>query len=200
MLISLNLLVRSPVLGQVKTRLQPLLGDDGAFEAHISLFSHVNNICQSWCAKSKQRQCRVWVTSSTAHAVFAECSWVGVQPPGDLGDRLHHISRFGFDKGERVMLVGADAASITSDLLDQAETVLQDAEQVVVAPSEDGGYVLLGLLEPDFRVFDQLPWGTDRVMVITRERFQELGWSWQELPTQWDVDTPGDWQRFLEYL
>jgi glycosyltransferase A (GT-A) superfamily protein (DUF2064 family) len=71
-------------------------------------------------------------------------------------------------------------------------------EPVVLGPAEDGGYVLLGLRRIDPQLFNNLPWGTDQVLAMTRDRLQQLGWGHQLLPVLWDVDRPEDLPRLAE--
>ena len=65
----------------------------------------------------------------------------------------------------------------------------------MIIPSEDGGYVLIGLRRYADDLFTEVPWGTERVMEETRLRLRNLGWRWHELPERWDVDRPEDVER-----
>lgn len=69
----------------------------------------------------------------------------------------------------------------------------------VTFPAEDGGYVLIGIKIPSSELFDDIEWGSERVMVQTRQRLAALGWRWSEPMTLWDVDHPGDLERLALY-
>ena len=71
----------------------------------------------------------------------------------------------------------------------------QGSNDAVFIPAEDGGYVLVGLRRPQPRLFAGVEWGSERVMVQTRQRLSELALSWVELPPLWDVDRPADLAR-----
>jgi hypothetical protein len=86
---------------------------------------------------------------------------------------------------------------MTADYLARAFALLDGGADAVVGPAEDGGYVLLGLRRMDKRLFEDMAWGTDRVLDQTRERLAVLGWRWQELETLWDVDRPEDLERLM---
>ena len=58
------------------------------------------------------------------------------------------------------------------------------------------GYVLLGLRRVDRALFWQIPWGGNRVLELTRQRLEMLGWSWRELEPLWDLDRPEDLERY----
>ena len=51
-------------------------------------------------------------------------------------------------------------------------------------------------VQPLPAVFERVDWSTDRVLAQTRERLQEAGATWQELPALWDVDESADWHRW----
>ena len=46
------------------------------------------------------------------------------------------------------------------------------------------------------RLFQDVDWGTDRVLQQTRERFCELKWTCRELPALQDLDRPEDLRKF----
>ena len=62
-------------------------------------------------------------------------------------------------------------------------------------PAEDGGYVLVGLRQPQPGLFQGIDWSTERVMAQTRQRAHALGVALHELAPLWDVDTPDDLAR-----
>lgn len=198
--LSLHLLGRAPLAGQAKTRLIPALGAEGAARAQAALLTHTARVCRAWCDAAPHRRFRLWCAPDCGHPLFAELAapdQLRPQPEGDLGARLAAIAAVGLSEGEGVFLVGGDAVSLTPDALERAEALLRDHD-AALAPARDGGYVLLGLRgRLAAALFQEMPWGSDRVAAMTRERLAALGWSWGEIPGQWDVDLPGDWERFL---
>ncbi|MBF0370523.1 MAG: TIGR04282 family arsenosugar biosynthesis glycosyltransferase [Magnetococcales bacterium] len=198
LLISLNLLGKAPLPGYAKTRLIPRLGPEGAAEAQIALLTHVAGVARSWCQAKPERRFNLWCAPDCHHTLFQQVAPEGhlfPQPPGHLGERLQVIADYGLKEARGVLLLGGDGVSMTGAVLDQAEAILKN-NQALLAPSEDGGYVLLGLTQTSPDLFSHIPWGSDRVAQATRSKFQALGWPWVEIPGQWDVDTPGDWERF----
>ena len=65
----------------------------------------------------------------------------------------------------------------------------------MIAPAEDGGYVLIGLSSPDPGLFEGIAWGGETVMAQTRSRLARAGTKWKELETLWDIDRPEDCAR-----
>lgn len=200
--ITLHVLGRAPVVGTVKSRLIPALGEEGATRAHEHLLRHVLSVADGWCQQEGGRGCYLWSTPPMTLPFFdglltkdrRRC-----QPPGDLGQRMAAIAAWGLRRSRGVMLLGGDGASISPAVLDRVAAALQEVP-VVMAPADDGGYVLLGLTRVDARLFHPVAWGTDQVAGQTRQCLQTLGWPWREFPGQWDVDRPDDWQRFVEGL
>ena len=81
----------------------------------------------------------------------------------------------------RVLLVGADCPALTASHLRQADHALRDGSDAVLVPSEDGGYVLIGLTRCDASLFTGVTWGGAGVLAETRARLTVLGWRWREL-------------------
>lgn len=66
----------------------------------------------------------------------------------------------------------------------------------MLAPAEDGGYVLVGLAR-DVDAFSGVPWSTAAVMGATRAALAAAAEAtWCELPTLWDVDRAEDLARW----
>lgn len=194
----LNLFAKAPRAGHVKTRLMPLLGADGAAWAQARLLGHTLHLARSWQGAAPRRLLRLWADPDPNHPFFAAhmpLSCLRTQPAIDLGERLLLSCREGLTEGEGVLLMGGDAVSLTPALLEEASQSLQSHDAVMI-PANDGGYLLLGVRQAQAELFREIPWGTDQVARLTRERLQRLGWSWRELPCQWDVDRPEDWQHF----
>ena len=120
------------------------------------------------------------------------------QPAGDLGVRmLAELNEFPTPAG--TLVVGTDCPMLTPDLLRQATKRLREHAATVI-PAEDGGYVLIGMRQGDRRVFSDIDWSTERVMVQTRQRFDELAWHWSEFEPLWDVDRQADFERLQTHF
>src|SRR5262249_8708587 len=88
-----------------------------------------------------------------------------------------------------------DCPALTAAHLQQAADVLRNGSDAVVLPADDGGYVLLGMSEPQPALFSDMRWSTPAVMDETRRRLRERGLTWQEPVPLWDVDVPADLAR-----
>jgi rSAM/selenodomain-associated transferase 1 len=196
---------RTPMAGQVKTRLQPALGEAGALHLHRQLIRF------GWqqLARSAQAPLQLWVSASGGEDFFRQLEGkpqIHQQLGRHLGERMHNATRYALDVAEFVIVVGADCPSVDGDYVAQALARLAAGERVVLGPADDGGYVLIGLRAPTPAVFDNIDWGRARVMSQTRERLRAADTTWHELPPKWDVDRPEDlarlallpdWQAFV---
>ena len=190
----LHLLAKAPLPGQAKTRLMPLLGAEGAAEAHAELVRHcVANACRALPAE----RITLWTALEHAHPLFGELgAHFGIamraQLEGDLGARIRHALASTPGPG---LVMGSDCPSVTSDLIMTCAQRLVSHE-VVVLPAEDGGYGLIGTRRDYPGLFELIPWGSDQVMAATRQRIEALGLRASYPATVWDVDRPADWQRW----
>ena len=69
---------------------------------------------------------------------------------------------------------------------------------MVIFPAEDGGYGFVGTRQDYPALFEDIPWGTQRVLTTTQQRIEALGLQVAYPATIWDVDRPEDWQRWKE--
>ena len=101
-----------------------------------------------------------------------------------------------FEDGVRV-LVGGDSPLVSIEYLNSAFTALR-SHDVVLGPTEDGGYVLIGMNKPEPRVFNNIHWSTANVLCETLNIASSLDLRVKCLDLVWDVDTGVDYMRWLE--
>lgn len=182
---------KAPQAGAVKTRLVPKLGAEGAARLHAALVTH----SLSTAVSAQPASLQLWCSPDAAHPFFAECSArfgceLRVQQGADLGARMAHA----FEGNTPLVLLGTDCPALTPAHLDRAWRMLADHDAVFV-PAEDGGYALVAMSRASASIFDDVAWGSDKVMRQTRERLAAAKLRWTELDTLWDVDRPEDYER-----
>lgn len=190
---------KAPVAGQVKTRLIPLLGADGAAVLHRQLLAHALTVARSATAGPLE----LWCAPDTTHPYLqtiaaAHGATLHRQLGNDLGVRMAHAFADALQMHERAICIGADCPALTARHLRDADTALRMHNDAVFAPAEDGGYALVGLARRVPDIFDGIAWGGAQVMAQTRERMRAAGMRWHELETLWDVDRPEDLQRLQQ--
>jgi rSAM/selenodomain-associated transferase 1 len=194
---ALMIFCKAPIPSQVKTRLIPELTAEQAAELHIELSMKTlqratqSRLCpvQLWCAPTTDHE--FFNASKSAYPVALK-----QQQGADLGQRMHHAFCSALADYSHALLVGCDCPSLTEQDLEQALAALNQENEVVLAPAEDGGYVLIGLNRPQPELFDNMPWGTARVLDETRNRIERYKLRHHELSKQWDLDTPEDLERY----
>ena len=184
-------MARVPVPGAAKTRLAPALGADGAAALAAAMAGDVLDT-----VRATGLPYRVCVAGPMASAWVAELGggcFLGVeaQPDGDLGARLAHALR---DGG---VAIGTDAPLLSAGLLrTAADALARGWADVVLAPAQDGGYVLVGCVARlAASMFEGVPWSSDTTFRAQVARCHALGVSPLVLPGGADVDTPGDLER-----
>jgi rSAM/selenodomain-associated transferase 1 len=193
----LMIFCKAPVPGQVKTRLMPELTAEQAAGLHTEL----STATLQRAALSKLCPVQLWCTPSIDHIFFTESKaayplLLKQQQGADLGERMHLAFCSALASYSHALLMGCDCPSMTEQDLEQALIALNEDNEVVLAPAEDGGYVMIGLSQPRPELFDNMPWGTDRVLAQTRSRIERYKLRHHELNEQWDLDTPLDLERY----
>ena len=107
-----------------------------------------------------------------------------------FGDCLFHAATTLLDAGhDAVCLLNSDSPTLPTAYLMAAATALAaPGDRIVLGPSTDGGYYLLGLKQPHRRLFEDIDWSTERVAAQTLARARELGLAVHQLPSWYDVD------------
>jgi glycosyltransferase A (GT-A) superfamily protein (DUF2064 family) len=97
-----------------------------------------------------------------------------------------------------VLVIGTDCPALTADHLRAAADILRGGADAAIIPAEDGGYALIGLRAPARTLFSEMHWSVPSVMEETRRRLRDLGMTWQEPVTLWDLDLPEDIERLRD--
>lgn len=189
---------KAPVPGSVKTRLQGILGAEGAAALHAGLVRHALATAVASGVGPVELHC----APDAGHEFFTACAErFGVrlvaQHGADLGERMRNAFEAAFARGEALLVIGSDCPALGADALRKAAEVLR-REAAVIIPAEDGGYVLIGLSRDVPGLFAQVDWGTEAVLRQTRARFADAGSLCVELPALWDIDRPQDYARLAQ--
>jgi len=116
----------------------------------------------------------------------------------DLGARMHQALVDVFAAGAgAVVLIGSDLPTLPAAAVTDAFAQLDAGADVVVGPTDDGGYYLIGVSEPRAELFDGVPWGTAEVFETTLARVARLGLSAATVAPWYDVDRPEDVGRVM---
>ena len=185
---------RYPVAGRTKTRLIPALGPEGAAALHRKM--------TAWTVRMARQAMRTGLRTLQVHFTGGHkpdmVAWLGPdleyrqQSEGDLGARMHDAFARAFSDGtRRVVIVGTDCPGLAAETIRKAFALLR-SQDLVLGPTDDGGYYLIGLRQPAAHLFGDVAWGTDSVLQITMARAANVGLRTALLPKMQDVDTTDD--------
>ena len=184
----LAIFARAPVLGQVKTRLAADIGQECALAAYRRLVAATLTALGPGTGTFAPE---IWVDGESAEVDEWRTRFpVFAQPPGDLGTRMAAA----FEAGVAA-LVGCDIPPLTASYVDEALVALADAD-LVLGPTEDGGYCLIAMQTPHPEVFADMPWSTDGVLAATQQAAAHL--RVVVLSPLWDVDDATGLARWRE--
>jgi len=194
----LLIFTRYPEAGKTKTRLIPILGAAGAARLQKSLTEKIVNQAKL-LARRTAIDIALYYSGGNREKIL---SWLGLadcfaQAEGDLGRKMQLAFQQTFAGGaEAAVLIGSDIPDITADLLSRAFSMLS-AGEVVIGPSRDGGYYLIGLVANQAKrllplLFDKMHWSTPHLFTDTMNRLTEAGFSVATLPSLSDIDLPED--------
>lgn len=201
---ALILFVKEPVAGRVKTRLGSALGMREAAAAYI-------RIVETLAARLQPLDAELIVAGDPPQALPRLRAWLepllppGVsyvaQSAGDLGARIAGALQLAFDAGAaRAAVIGSDCPWIDGRVVAEAFEQLH-WHDVVLGPSHDGGYYLVGARELDRGLFEGVDWSTGRVLEQTRANAARLGHSCALLARRLhDIDGPEEWRMFQREL
>ncbi|MEN3369823.1 MAG: uncharacterized protein V7609_1966 [Verrucomicrobiota bacterium] len=204
-LCALAVMTKAPRAGSVKTRLTPPLTPDEAAALNICFLCDTTAAISAIAAGGRARGIAVYTP------VGAEAAYNGILPQDfDLvpqrgeafGERLisatEDLLRLGF---ESLCLIDSDSPTVPPGAFAQAVEILsQPGDAVVLGPSDDGGYYLIGLKKLHRALFDGITWSTEHVLEETVARARQLNLNVHFLPTWYDVDDRATLARLCREL
>lgn len=192
----LLIFAKAPVIGLVKTRLAESIGDMAALKVY------------RWCVETTLKRLanlsdEIIIYVDSKHHLDLFKHWVGpqwklaLQQGEDLGERLAQASQEIFDEGcDRIIFIGTDSPWIAEDDIKNAFLKL-DSSDIVIGPTDDGGYYLVGLSKPHASIFNNVTWGSSDVFEQTVENAKSQGLIPAVLDRDYDIDRVDDFERLF---
>lgn len=188
----LIIFVKNPVLGKVKTRLAKTIGNEKALQVYKNLMAHTQQV-----AIDTETSRYLFYDTEIAHNdEWQQTHFIkGLQASGDLGDRIGAAFQTVFSKKEKVIIIGSDCPEISSDIIEEAFDKL-DLADVVIGPTHDGGYYLIGMKAYHASLFEDIAWSTEQVLTQTKEKITQQGLLFTLLKQLSDLDYEEDLNKF----
>src|SRR5688500_11737414 len=202
-LCALAVMTKAPQAGKVKTRLTPRLSSEEAAALNTCFLRDTAAAIARTAEQGTSRGIAVYTP------VGAEGAYAGILPEefelvpqrGDLfGERLalaaEDLLRLGFDS---LCLIDSDSPTVPQEAFAEAVDVLaQPGDSIVLGPSDDGGYYLIGLKKLHRQLFEGIDWSTERVLEQTIQRAGEMRLPVHLLAAWYDVDERATLSRLCQ--
>jgi rSAM/selenodomain-associated transferase 1 len=175
----------------VKTRLHPFVTPGARFDLHIAFLMDT-------LEKIKRLPCAAYLyVAGNADFPFQCDLPIYSQEGNDLGARLANAFDSVLKKQERAVVIGTDSPDLPVERIQSAFAKLNETD-VVLGPTDDGGYYLLGLSRMLPETFENISWGTDKVFQQTLQRARNH--KVHVLEPHYDVDVIEDLLRLQKNL
>lgn len=194
----LGLAVKYPEPGRVKTRLARDIGDGPACRIYRAMAERIiADTCPDpggygrmifYAPMTAERKVRDWLPGEITVP----------QRGADIGEIMDNAFHDMFERGAgKAVVIGVDIPGLDKKIVNLAFRELDGAD-VVIGPSTDGGYYLMGLKSPLPCIFRDISWGTAKVFRETLRATGRLGLTVRTVTAMTDVDTLGDLMKVKE--
>lgn len=199
---ALAIMAKAPIAGTVKTRLVPPLTAEQATELYRALLLDQFEHLRQFGGAARY----VFYAPADAEKMLGDLGGADyayrAQSGGDLGARMAQVFAELWRLGHKnIVLIGSDLPALPLEFVREAFTRLSTAQhRVVLGPSRDGGYYLIGMNRATPEIFANMTWSHDRVLADTTARLDGLGVSYSMLPSWFDLDVAEDFQCLPTWL
>ena len=195
----LIVVAKKPAPGQTKTRLCPPLNYDQAAKLYDCFLHDTLDIMR----KVPNVERAVGYLPNESQSYFQQLApdmELTCQRGVSLGERLDNLLNEALHNGSgRVVVINSDSPTLPASYLSQAFDALIEAD-VVLGPTQDGGYYLIGMKQPHPHLFHEVQMSTPHVLADTLALAESSGLTVSLLPTWYDVDTIEDLYQLEEEI
>ena len=182
---------KNQIIGKVKSRLALKIGKQKAFFVYSNLVNKTASIVNS--------------LSSDVHVYYSDYIEENddfkspkikkfIQKGNNLGDRLINALSISFKNFSPVVVIGSDLWKLEISDIENSFRILKN-KNVVIGPSTDGGYYLIGMNYLDTKIFENKNWGQQSVLNDTiRDIYDKT--NIHLLDEKTDIDTYDDLCQF----
>lgn len=191
---------KPPIPGKCKTRLIPELGEEGAAKLQENLIHKIVKDLGIF----KLCPFEIWQSEPTKYfsELILNFDWnidIHTQTGADLGARMSNAFKDSLKRSSKVLIIGSDCIEYSKTYLTSAIQSLNNHD-VVLGPAYDGGYVLIGATSHYPDIFENICWGTDKVLSETVSKLRQYKISFTQLNLLHDIDTPSDLENLGEFV
>ena len=183
--------------GKVKTRLAASIGNQSASDVYCAILNHLITALNS----AADRRVIAYSPIDKAKEFSEFPRWqLTPQSDGPLGERManYFVETFAAD-ADRVVLIGSDCPDITPEIINEAFESLTHSD-VVLGPTFDGGYYLVGMSEKFHDIFSDITYSTESVLEETLSLAKRNSISCHCLDRLNDIDEIDDLKQYIQQL
>lgn len=188
---ALVIMVKQPVTGQVKTRLQPRLTPQQSADLATAFLLDSVDLALSSPSYTPFLAFTPLKAKTFFQNLIPDINLIP-QTGKNLGRRMNEIiNKLVSLEYSPIVIIGSDIPSLQTSVLEQALVSLKTCD-LCLGPTSDGGYYLVGVRKPVSSIFEGIPWGTDQVLDATLKKATNALFSISLLDVYSDVDTFAD--------
>lgn len=197
---ALLLFIKAPLSGKIKTRLQPELNE---WQTLILYKAFVEDLIARF-KDSTFFDLHIFFYPDNSRSCIE--TWLGnelnfyPQTGKDLGEKMSDALQWAFEHGyEKALLIGSDIPTLNVARIEEAFNRLEQFD-IVIGPTHDGGYCLIGIKEHVPELFENIQWSTNVVLDETLQKVHRYELSGFQLPKENDIDDFEDVLQLWEIL
>jgi rSAM/selenodomain-associated transferase 1 len=190
---AIAVMAKASVPGAVKTRLTPPLTQAEAADLNTAF---LRDIADNLIEAGRYAEIAAWIAYGPAGSASffrgnlpPEVGLLEAVKPGFGACLLHAIETLLAAGCGSACVLNSDSPTLpTAYLVAAAVALSAPGDRIVLGPSDDGGYYLLGAKRSHRGLFEDIEWSTPRVFGQTMARATELSIPVVVLPPWYDVD------------
>lgn len=190
---------RVPIPGQTKTRLEKMLTKEECAKIHMEFLKDIKLTCESI-----NRDRFVFYTPMDKNNIlldiFGDKFNYEIQEGKDLGEKMYNAINNVLNKGYKsCILIGSDIPYIRKEDLEKSFSILKK-EDIVLGPTEDKGYYLVGMNKAVKGIFENIEYGHGNVLENTIEAIKKENLTYDLTNKNRDIDEPEDLKYFYKEI
>ncbi|MCL2367226.1 MAG: TIGR04282 family arsenosugar biosynthesis glycosyltransferase [Oscillospiraceae bacterium] len=198
---ALILFTRIPIIDKTKTRLQPFLTGVQCCLLHEAFLADIHS---TLLKATTEFDLIVFYTPEgnidTLQALLSNAASFIPQCGENIGEKMDHAITAMLTLGyKKCLLIGSDIPHLNADTIDESFEMLNHHD-LVICPTLDGGYYLIGSKTPCRTVFEIPEFGTSSVFEKTLAAAKSTGRSYAVSTATFDIDLPSDLLKLAKLL
>ncbi|MEG0855514.1 MAG: TIGR04282 family arsenosugar biosynthesis glycosyltransferase [Terrisporobacter sp.] len=190
---------RVPIPGKTKTRLEKMLSKIECAEIHKNFLKDIRNTC-----KNTKRDIFIFYTpidhNNIIKNIFGDDVNYKIQEGNDLGEKMYNAIERVLNKNYKsCILIGSDIPFLNVKDLEKAFSILREKD-IVLGPTEDKGYYLVGMNKATKSVFENIEYGYGNVLDNTIKSIENANLTYDLTNKNRDIDEPEDLKHFYENI